>query len=210
MKVSTLIRAAALILVLACIPREAEAALIALYDPAGSYADDFSTTPNTQYVLIEALNDVQVTGLAVNYDPGPGNANGGFDWRVYNSDANGDFSSPFLGVGGYNPPLGSPDPRFGTYETPVSLTLNAGQYYVLGFQANNDPNSIRYERPGPLVTSDGNFQVLGGGDPFILTSGPFPVAEFSLHTSTVPEPAGLLLFGSGAAGLLGLRRRVVA
>jgi hypothetical protein len=136
----------------------------------------------------------------VNYDPGPPNAIPEHFWSVAPSDANGTFLSPIAGEQGNNSDLG-----FGTYETPIDLTLHAGQFYIVSFQANDNPNYIALDRgPNlPFVTTDGNFQVVGGDFPGfgIVTS---VLAQFSLD-APVPEPATSTLLFSAFLVIGGMR-----
>ncbi len=184
------------------------AGLIPLYHPTDTMTDGSDPGPVNYLTLFQALNNVQIAGIALNYDPGPGNAIPGYSLSIINSDMNGDLLGDLFSTGGYNPPLGSPDPGFGTYEFPADVSLQAGNYYVVHVQSNNDPNAIALDRgPAlPFITTDANFEVDGsvtlGG--VIYTN---LVAEFSLDV--VPEPSTFTLLGIGIAALGGYswRRR---
>lgn len=70
--------------------------------------------------------------------------------------------------------------------------------YVVGFQANNDPNSVPYAfAASPYLTRGGGFEVLSGGPSALITvSDPtYITAEMSLDV--VPEPSTLTFFGIG-------------
>ncbi len=86
-----------------------------------------------------------------------------------------------------------------------SWALNAGTYWVAFEPGSGFDGYMKSDVPNPL-----DFYAVGaaGGHYYTLQSYPFGIKiNGDAGQQPVPEPATMLLFGTGLAGLAGLRRR---
>ncbi|GIV21394.1 MAG: hypothetical protein KatS3mg023_3145 [Armatimonadota bacterium] len=125
------------------------------------------------------------------------------DVTLYIYQNNGDFNLPASLIASY--PLGTLNGSGGwiyTITLPAPLTAPADLWIGFSFSA-ADAGLLIYNPP-TVGTSHDLFTINNGG-PYWF--GGNPVANFYLETVPVPEPASLLVLGSGVVGLLALRRR---
>lgn len=107
------------------------------------------------------------------------------------------------------------DGQFRTVSIP-SLALGVGAGYIVGgenFSANTERlafNVVQAVNPN-ISFFDATFSDLGGGfqrpTQFSVADNGFYGPSFSVDDAPIPEPATLLLFGSGLLGLAARRRR---
>jgi hypothetical protein len=114
----------------------------------------------------------------------------------------GTLSNSFLGTNKYF------DDIYNSTVTGLNFSLGSGTYYLELFNAtsslgsyvywdqNNGP-SLAYENTIGLLNGNSNFNPAGGSEAFTING----------TTATTPEPGTMLMFGTGALGLLGAVRR---
>lgn len=189
------------------VPRLATAAPVLLTN-GGSVGPFGMGVTETRQTHFEALNNVTLTQLGAEIDPGRDNEN--VRWTIYNSDSGKTFGTQ---VFSQIFDLGT-DVGLTTYDSGVNLSLSAG-FYILEMQAQGGPTIMmeRYNEADqglPFVTSDGNFRVTDGAGNFTFTNTILPA--FSLSTDSViavPAPAAAPLFAALFGALVILRRRMV-
>lgn len=125
------------------------------------------------------------------------------DVTLYIYGNTGDFALPATLIASYG--LGTLNGA-GAWAYTISLPspLAAPQNLWIGFSFSAADAGLLVFNPPTVGTSHDLFMIDNGG-PYWF--GGNPVANFYLETVPVPEPASLLVLGSGVMGLLALRRR---
>ena len=189
------------------VPRFAMAAPVLLTN-GGSIGPFGMGVTETRQTHFEALNNVMLTQLGAEIDPGQDNEN--VRWTIYSSDSGKTFGTQVFSQI-FN--LGT-DVGLTTYDSGLNLSLSAG-FYILEMQAQGGPTIMmeRYNEAAqglPFVTSDGNFRVTDGAGNFVFSNSILPA--FSLSTDSVvavPAPAAAPLVAALFVALVILRRRMI-
>ena len=162
----------------------------------------------TRETHVQALNDVTLTELGVRLDPVTVNAQ--LEWKVVESDVLKIPGTILYDTG----TIGITDLGLQDYDTPVSVALTGGDYYILSLKVvSGTVDMVRFDESGqglPFTTTDSSFLITdGGSNVLFFGAGGFDVQNFlpAFSVSTVLAPPALAAGAVGLALLGAWRRR---